>query len=231
MKRYPLLTVLLSAALSLVLALPSQAAENPWEGMYELIDSPQPAEAGDQVQVIELFLYTCPHCYSFESYTKEWLANSKPDYVNFELMPAVFNPRNVLLAKAFYTAKTLGVLEQIHVPLFKAIHEEDQRFSAKEDFIPLFVEHGGVTEEAFNKTFDSFSVDNQVRRANSLTVAYGLSSVPSVVVAGKYRLSPDKTKGFENKLKIINYLAAQEMQANAQPAPETEATEAPAESE
>jgi protein dithiol oxidoreductase (disulfide-forming) len=206
------------------------AAESPWQGMYETISTPQTPDDDTYVEVTEVFLYTCPHCYNFEKHSQEWLeqgksklgqgkpswlGTGKPEYVKYVRMPAVFNPRNVLLAKAYYTAESLGVLDTMHLALFQAIHEQGKRLETEEEIRAIFVKEAGISEADFNKAFTSFSVDNKVRRANSLTVAYGIMSVPSAVVAGKYRLSPDKTQGFDNKLKIINYLAAQEYAARS----------------
>lgn len=206
-------------------------AENPWQGMYETVTTPQTPDDDSQIEVTEIFLYTCPHCYNFEKHSETWLAQEKPDYVKYVRMPAVFNQRNVLLAKAYYTAESLGVLDTMHLALFKAIHEQGKRLEKEEEIKAIFVQEAGVNEADFDKAFTSFSVDNKVRRANSLTVAYGIMSVPSAVVAGKYRLAPDKTQGFDNKLKIISYLAAQEFAARppvseavAETAPETEAS-------
>ncbi|OUD15716.1 thiol:disulfide interchange protein DsbA/DsbL [Thioflexithrix psekupsensis] len=200
----------------------SVAEENPWQGMYETVTTPQTPDDNTYVEVTEIFLYTCPHCYNFEKHSQTWLAQEKPDYVKYVRMPAVFNPRNILLAKAYYTAESLGVLDTMHLALFKAIHEQGKRLEKEEEIKAIFVQEAGVSEADFDKAFASFSVDNKVRRANSLTVAYGIMSVPSAVVAGKYRLAPDKTQGFDNKLKIINYLAAQEYAARS-PAVETPA--------
>ncbi len=228
-----LYTALFSAVLSFAFCLPAQAEEaNPWEGMYEVIDAPKPPEDKSQIEATEFFLYTCPHCFHFENYTQPWEKSAKADYVKFKRMPAVFNQRNTLLAKAFYTAEALGILEKVHMPLFKAIQEERRPMNKESDISELFVKFGGVTAEEFSKTFNSFSVDNLVRRANSLTVGYGIMAVPTIVVDGTYRLTPDKTQGFENQLKIVDYLALQEMKTRnpealmkkAEPAAETEAS-------
>lgn len=207
-----LYTALFSAVLSFAFYLPAQAEEaNPWQGMYEVIDAPKPPDDPSTVEATEFFLYTCPHCFNFENYTQPWKKNTKADYVKFSRVPAVFNQRNTLLAKAFYTAKALNILDKVHMPLFKAIQEERRPMNKEAEISELFVKFGGVTAEEFSKAFNSFSVDNLVRRANSLTVGYGIMSVPTIVVDGTYRLTPDKTQGFENQLKITDYLALQEM--------------------
>ena len=51
------------------------------------------AEAG-QVQVLEFFLYTCPHCYAFEPTVHEW-AKNPPAGVVFSRVPAAFGAHTV----------------------------------------------------------------------------------------------------------------------------------------
>ncbi|MDX1351420.1 MAG: thiol:disulfide interchange protein DsbA/DsbL, partial [Thiomicrorhabdus sp.] len=59
---------------------------------YKLVPQPQPI-APYSKQVIEVFGYSCPHCYHLEPSLHEWLKN-KPKDVHFERMPVVFNHPN-----------------------------------------------------------------------------------------------------------------------------------------
>lgn len=187
-------------------------AEN-FDGMYEVINPAQETTDKSKVEVTELFLYTCPHCYHFETALADW-KKSKADYINYVKQPAVFGNANILHAKAFYTAEALNVFDKLSLALFQAIHEKKQALNTEEAIMKVFTENG-VSEEDFKKTFSSFAVDSKVRKANGKTVAYGITSVPNIIVNGKYRLSPDKTKGFENMIKITNFLAEKEWKAMA----------------
>ncbi len=184
-----------------------------FDGMYEVINPAQETTDKSKVEVTELFLYTCPHCFHFEDKISEW-KKSKADYINFVKQPAVFGNANILHAKAFYTAEALNVFDKLSLALFQAIHEKKQALNTEDAIMKVFTENG-VAEEEFKKTFGSFAIDSKVRKANGKTVAYGITSVPNIIVNGKYRLSPDKTKGFENMIKITNFLAEKEWKAMA----------------
>jgi len=128
-------------------------------------------------------------------------------------MPAILRQEWSLHARAFYTAETLGILDKIHMPLFDAIHVEKRRLFSEDALMEFFQEYG-VSNKQFQDTFHSFTVDSKVRRANQMTRRYRISGTPSVVVNGKYVTGPAEAKGFNNLIKVIDYLVKKESTAN-----------------
>jgi len=183
---------------------------DPYKGKYELIVPPQPTDSEDKVEVVELFWYRCPHCYSFEKRFLEGWLEKKPEHVEFVKMPAVFNSdRWIPLARAYYTAKALGVVDKIHTPLFKAIHVDKRRINDKKTLQEFFAGYG-VSKEDFTETYNSTYVDTKIKRAQNMTARYGINGVPAVIVNGKYRLSSELTDGYANLLKVMDFLIAKE---------------------
>lgn len=179
---------------------------------YAKISPEQPAAGENKVQVVELFWYGCPHCYRFDPYIKKW-RESKPDYVEFVHMPAIFtNKRWKLHATAFYTAEVLGVVEKIHEPLFDAINKEHKRMASEDELAAFFAQYG-VSEEEFHKTFNSFAVQAKVKRAADMTRRYGITGVPVVIVNGKYRVDGPMAKNYDNMIRILNHLIKKEAEA------------------
>ena len=197
---------------------------------YEEINPPMPTEtATGEVELVELFWYSCPHCYNFDPILKKWL-ETKPEYIKFRRMPAVYdNPRGMSLNKGFFTAEILGVLDKIHDPLFFAYHVKNQRFEDPRELRDLFVEQG-VSAQDFETTFSSFPVDMKVRQARILTSRYGVREVPTLVLNGKYRLESGKVGGYKGLLELVEKLAAQEYAAmqKAQPAQDGGTVQQPA---
>ncbi|MDJ0863660.1 MAG: thiol:disulfide interchange protein DsbA/DsbL [Gammaproteobacteria bacterium] len=182
-------------------------------GQYEKVSPPQPTANPERIEVVELFWYGCPHCYTLEPYLKRW-AKKKPDYVEFRRMPAVFNERWALHAQAYYTAEALGVLEQIHEPFFEAIHRHRRPLQTSEQIMAFFAEHG-VDKEDFRKAWGSFAVSANVRRATVMSQRYGIDGVPAVIINGKYRTSGSLAGTYPNVIKVINALAQEEHKAIA----------------
>jgi len=202
--RYPSLVKSLALLLFIGVA-PSLQAVSPTEGFeYELVEPPVPTETGDKIEVVELFWYGCPHCYHFEPMVKQWL-KTKPDNVEFRRVPAVFNEVWALHARAFYTAEALGVVEQMHDPIFVAYHEQHNRLKDEDALAKLFALHG-VSEEDFRKTFNSFYIDTKVRRAKALSKDYGIDGVPAIVVNGKYRTGGTVAGGQDQVMAVVDYL-------------------------
>lgn len=189
---------------------------------YKTLSQPQPTETGDRIEVLELFWYGCPHCYHLEPKLKSWL-EAKPDYVEFRRMPAVLGRGWVNHGRVFYAAELMGVLDQVHEPFFKALHDEKRRLDDARSIADWMAEQG-VDREAFLNAYRSFVVDMKVRRATQYGRRMGLEGVPAFVVNGKYTTSPTRTASVERALQVVAHLAAIE----AGKAPEPTAVEQPA---
>ena len=190
----------------------SKSTSDPYAGKYELVTPPQPTTTPDKVEIVELFWYRCPHCYSLEKFLRKtgWL-QKKPDYAEFTHMPAVFDKDNwIPLAKAYYVAESLGVLDKVHLPIFEAIHDRRRNMNSEQALQKLFNEYANVNQEDFTKTYNSFAIETKVNRAKEMTTRYGITGVPTVIVNGKYRLNSEKAEGYDNMMLIINYLVEKE---------------------
>jgi len=197
------LTVLLVLPFSVGLAATFQEGD-----AYKTLPQAQPTMDPNKIEVVELFWYGCPHCHKFQPYVEKWL-KTKPENVEYIRMPAILREDWSLHARAFYTAETLGILDKIHEPLFNAIHVEKQRLFS-EDSLMHFFEKYGIDNDTFRNTFYSFTVDSKVRRANQMTRRYRISGTPAVIVNGKYVTGPAEAKGFDNLIKVIDYLVQEE---------------------
>lgn len=177
---------------------------------YAELSAPVQSEAPPgRVEILEFFLYTCPHCYHFEPVIVPW-SQKLPGHVVFKRVPANFGPNAPIFARAHYAAESLGVLDKVRPLLFKAIHDERRTVDNEAALAKVFQEAAGIDEKTFKEAFSSFAVDNQVRKSDALTRAYAITGVPALAVAGKYVVSPRNGGTFENMLNIADALAARE---------------------
>lgn len=173
---------------------------------YLKIFPEQPTISGDTVEIVEVFSYICPHCHRFQPHVEKWLKTHKPKGVKFVRMPAIFRDSWAIYARAYYTAEALGVVNQIHTPLFQAIHAHKRRLGSEPAMMQFFADNG-VNNKDFKKTFNSFSVDSKVRRSRELSRRYKVQSTPSIVVSGKYVVDPGHASGnFDEMLNIVDFL-------------------------
>lgn len=171
---------------------------------FETLDPPQATGDPAKIEVMEFFWYGCPHCLHFEPLLAEWL-KTKADDVAFVRQPAVFNARWGAHAKAYFTAEALGVVEKVHADFYDAIQNKKQALESEEDLAKFFAAHG-VKDEDFRKAFHSFGVDRKMRQAEGMSARYGVTSTPSLIVNGKYRL----TGASAQNIAVMNRLIAQE---------------------
>ena len=201
MKRYSLLFSLLFT----LAFVNSASAKEP----YKTLKEPQPTQVAEgKVEVVEVFWYGCPHCYDFEPYIKNWM-KKMPENVEFRRVPGIFRESWIPHARAYFTALELGVLEQIHGPLFDAMHKEKKPMNNQSALRSFFVEHG-VDGKQFDEVYESDSVNDKVKESFKAGRKYQIRGVPSIVVNGKYLVGTDTAGGQENMLKVVNELVDKE---------------------
>lgn len=161
---------------------------------------------GDGIEVVEFFSYGCVHCFNFDPAVESW-SEKLGDDVQFKRVPAVFNSTWEFLAQAFYTAEALGVAEEMHLPLFRAIHTDSINIGDPQLMAKLFADHGGIKAEDFALAFDAFSVRSKVQQSKAQGRAMRLRAVPSMVVGGQYVVDGSMLKGGnEEMLEVVDYL-------------------------
>ncbi len=172
---------------------------------YERVAPADDRDPSAPITVEEYFWYGCSHCYSLEPSVVRWL-ESKPENVVFVRVPAPLNSRWAVHARAYYVAEVLGKADEIHQPLFDAMHVERRQIMSKEDLATFFVEYG-ISEEEFNKVWDSFAVQNKMQKALNEARRYRLTGVPSLVINGEYVTSMATSGG--RVFEVVNYLVAE----------------------
>ncbi|WP_372864980.1 thiol:disulfide interchange protein DsbA/DsbL [Spongiibacter sp.] len=166
----------------------------------------------DKIEVSEVFWYGCSHCFDFEPMVHAW-SKQLPDDVVFVPSPAMWNDLMVLHAQAFYTAKALNILDQVHQPLFDEINLKKNPLRDRDAIEQVFLAHSNVSAETFRKTFDSFGVKSQVRQADARARSYGIAGTPELIVNGKYRVTGRAAGSKANMLKVAEQLIEQERAA------------------
>lgn len=196
--------------LALFSIFPLAAPADPIEGIEYKRIAPNLVETGAKVEVREFFWYGCSHCYGLEPYLDRWLAKL-PKNAQFIRMPALFQEASPSYAstlahtRTYYTFEAMGIVTKMHLPFFSAIHLEKQPLHNAES-IADFVKKKGVDRAAFLNTYNSFSVETKTGRAKFAMQTYGIESVPTIVVDGKYLTSPQMAGGHDLVLNVVDYL-------------------------
>lgn len=178
---------------------------------YIELSNAVPVSVPGKIEVVELFWYGCPHCYSFEPTINPW-AEKLPEDVNFKRIPAMFGGPWDAHGQMFLTLEAMGVEHKVHAAVFEAIQVQRKHLT-KPDEMADFLATQGVDKDKFLATFNSFAIKGQVQQAKELAKKYGITGVPSLVVNGKYRFDLGTAGGPDGVLNVADQLIAKERAA------------------
>jgi thiol:disulfide interchange protein DsbA len=170
---------------------------------YMAVPFPAAVETGDKIEVREFFWYGCPHCYVLEPALANWLKKI-PANAQFVRTPGTA-PRWMIHGQAYYAFESLGVLEKAHMAFFKAVQEKPGSFN-DEKAIAGFAASQGVDGKKFGETFNSFGVRLKLEKAKQLNQDLNISSVPAIVVDGKYMTTASMAGSEDAMLKLLDHL-------------------------
>lgn len=173
---------------------------------YTRTANASPPRQDGKIEVVEVFSYVCRHCNTFQPYVNNW--HSKlPDNVSFYRVPVIFQASWQPYAVSYYTAETMGILDEAHGAMFAAIHREGKQFRSMEQIADFYTNYG-ISAEIFLSTARSFAVDTKLRKGVQQTGArgWGVQSTPTMVVAGKYRVNTSQAVPQSQMLNVVNHL-------------------------
>ena len=149
---------------------------------YNTVNGARP-DTGKKVEVLEFFMYHCPHCNALDPVLADWVKKNS-DKVVFKRMHMGDDAQ----AKAFYTLEAMNITN-LHEKLFYAIHVERNRLNTDEALLNFLVKNG-VDKAKYLEAFNSFGVQTKLKRAQQVATQYKLDSVPALVIDGRYTTSP-----------------------------------------
>jgi len=190
----------------------AQAAATPG---YVLVDPAQPAGARGKVEVIEFFSYGCPHCAALEPYVNQWKQGVDPAKVEFQRVHATYSPLMLWLARGFYTSDVLGVTADVHAAVFREIHEKGFPLEKRtvEDLASLY-SRTGVDSDEFLQAAQTGKVEALLKEADRRQRLYKVDRTPTLIVAGKYRVTAESAGGQDRIFAVVDELIRRETGAS-----------------
>jgi len=192
---------------------------------YYLVDPAQPTSHPGKVEVTEVFSYACPACNSFHT-TMDQLVSNLPSNAVVTYLPASFRPDEnwPLFQRAYYAAQALGVADKTYDAMFDAAWKTGELATydlqagkpkpheawPTIDDVAKFYAKYGVDPKQFVGVANSFSINTQMKRADDELKALGVDSTPTIVVNGKYRLTPATAGGGPQTIELVQWLVSKE---------------------
>jgi thiol:disulfide interchange protein DsbA len=205
-------------AASLVASTAFASPTDPKNGVeYTTLAQPQPVQTvGKKVEVIEFFMYHCPHCNALEPTFEQWV-KKQGDNIVLKRVHLPFTGPNDPEAHLYLTLEALGKVDQMHAKVFKAVHVDRIRLNQDAAIID-WVSKNGIDRKTFTDAWNSFGVMTKLRRLPQIVNDYKVDGVPAIVVDGKYQTSPAvvynsvKTNNeqllFQSTLQVVDALVA-----------------------
>ena len=107
-------------------------------------------------------------------------------------------------ARLFLTLEAMGQLDRYHDRVFRAVHVERKRLMKDADII-AWAGANGLDKAKFAEAWNSFGVQTKLKRLSQTADAYKVSGTPTVVIDGKYVVSPDQVRQ-ANKIQDVGQL-------------------------
>lgn len=178
------------------------------DGEYTVLSKPM-LDEGDKITVREFFSYACNHCRNFEPLINSWGKTLAEDVV-IEQIPLGTDGAWGVLAHAYHAMDVLNILETGHLRVFIALHDQKiNLFSMKA--LADFLSNKDVSARLFYDTAKGDEVKHRLAEGNRLAARWSVSSVPTLVVAGKYLVSTDA--GMHAALNVVDELIEKERSA------------------
>ncbi len=210
--RYSIAVLFLSVITSLFTIPVMQAYASPSMPMagvdYEVLDtsvltSDIPA---NKVEVLNFFSYGSPNDYSFEPKLANWAKRQGPDVI-FNRVPVASNPNLVPQQRLYHALHALGEVDQMTFKIFEAIQTKQNALRTPQAQAN-FVAQEGVDRQRFLSAYHSSKTTQQLEIDNRLIQQYAIRSVPTLVVQGKYKISPVMSQSFDATLQVLDFLVS-----------------------
>ena len=191
----------------------SAALENTLEAFkegvhYELLDNPSSVRDTNKIEVVEVFWFGCNHCYALESYLNQWKSKNAED-VDFWKSHATWNEFLKTHARMFYTARALGIDQQVVSAAFNTIQNEGRNLTGTTE-LEYYFNGFGVDKEKYKSVSSSFGVNNAVKQADKRMKDWEITGVPTLIVNGKYKVSASRSIGTNQLLEVVDFLIEKE---------------------
>jgi thiol:disulfide interchange protein DsbA len=152
---------------------------------FNTVDTPVRPDTGKKVEVLEIFMYHCPHCNALDPSLADWV-KKQGDKIVFRRLHLGDDAQ----AHAFYTLEAMNVLSNsLHEKIFHAIHVDHNRLNTDAALLD-FLGKNGVDKAKYQDVFNSFAVQTKLKRGMQVASQYKIDTAPSLVIDGHYTTSP-----------------------------------------
>jgi thiol:disulfide interchange protein DsbA len=146
---------------------------------------PSTAQAEGKIEVIEFFMYTCPHCHTLEPAVDAWLQTVDKEKIHFTKIPVQFSGDDDV--RLHYALESLGAdMKIVNDTLFMLGTKPRTKFNAKLNKLEAKT---GIPADDIEKAANSFSVKMKAKLAMTKFAQSGHGGVPALVIDGNKQIT------------------------------------------
>lgn len=170
---------------------------------YENLGAEAVIQSDGRVEVAEFFWFGCPSCFRFEPYLLAW---NMPSTIEFVTIPATVARSWKFHAHVYYAFELFNLKDQLMQKFYDALHVERSRIFSADQLKDWAAKQDGVDAEKLAGSLNSFAVLTKVNQADLLAKKYSVSSVPTLIIGGKYKTSPNMAGSEQRALQVVEFL-------------------------
>jgi protein dithiol oxidoreductase (disulfide-forming) len=170
---------------------------------YVVLATPLMPANPAKIEVVEAFAYPCHACFAFEPTLASWIKKQQPDVAVVKVHVS-FRPEWRSYQRGYLTVASLNLKENIHLDIFSAVHVAKKQLTSAQAWADFLVTYG-VDKQIVLSKYDSFGISTQMKQADARLKSYGVDSTPTLIVAGKYKVS-NKLKSYDEVVNVAQFL-------------------------
>lgn len=163
-----------------------------------------------KVEILVFFGYQCPHCYHlYNDELRPWI-NKLPSDVQLRLSPVIWSDDVGPSTRGLHAAQIMGKELELHNKLFKAYQDQTHDLSSPEAVADFAAECCAIDRRKFLDTSLSDVVEDRLEQDEEILREYRITRTPTVIVNGKYAISPGELPAKVKVVDVIQHLVAAE---------------------
>ncbi len=174
------------------LSTPSFGADAEIKGKYEVIGSTEGLKGASQVELLELFNYSCGHCYRFLETSKK-LRKKYGAKLFHKKYPIYWGEQTAYPAMAFYISDSLGMEEKFTQELFDTNFKLNINIF-RSRVIKLLARDYGIDKE-MSSGMESKKIEAKVNKGLKMARDYKANETPTIIINNVLKVTPSLSGG------------------------------------
>lgn len=179
--------VMAAIILAVFIATPCIADEK-IKGKYEVIGSLEKLKGAKQIEMIELFNYSCGHCYKFLETSKRLHKKYKGKLLHKKYPIYWEGKQTAYPSMAYYISDEQGMEEKFTQALFDTNFKMNMNIFQPRVVKIISMDFG--IEKEMVEGFKSERIKNKVQQALGMAKKYNANETPTVIINGVLKVTP-----------------------------------------